>query len=53
MNCLILSISFLQFLNSSLIPLRMTGIEFLMLGFGRTGVPKGGSQGLTSTGLEA
>ena len=34
----------LQFLNFPSTPLRMTGIEFLMLGFGRTGVPKDGSE---------
>ena len=43
-NCLNSPISFLQFLNSLLTPLRMTRIVFLMLGLGRTGVPRGGSE---------
>ena len=43
-NCLNSPFSFLQFLNSSLTLLRMTGIEFIMLGLGRTGVLRGGSE---------
>ena len=35
-------INFLQFWNSSLTPLRMTGIMFLWFGLGHTGVPRGG-----------
>ena len=41
-NCLNSPSNFLQFLNFSLTPLRMTGIVFLRFGLGRTGVPRGG-----------
>ena len=43
-------ISFLQDLNFSSTPLIMTGITFFLHGFGRTGVPRGGSE---EPGLEA
>ena len=44
-NCLYSPISLRQFLCSSLIPLRITEIVFLMLaGFGRVGVPGGSSE---------
>ena len=41
-NCLNSPINCLQFRNSSMTPLRMTGIVFLWFGLGRTGVPLGG-----------
>ena len=42
--CLNLSISGLQFLNFSSTPLSITEIELFILGLGRTGVPRGGSE---------
>ena len=46
-NCLSSPSNLRQFFCFSLAPLRMTGILFLMLaGFGRVGVPGGGSEEL-------
>ena len=42
--CLNSPISVLQFLNFSSMPLRITRIEFCILGLGRYRVPKGGSK---------
>ena len=43
-NCLNSPINDLQFFNFLSTPLSITGIVLLRLGFGRTGVPRGGSE---------